>query len=388
MSLERSPRRLMVLVAALSFLPPAAAHAQPAEAPAAPAPAPAAPAAPAPAPAMPPGPPAPPPEASPPQPGDGTELPSLPPSPLLSSDDEAAGDPVASDRDPRALSEFRGALDAYGTWVAHPTYGTVWVPRQDVVGQDFAPYVSSGHWALGTDGAWIWVSDYPFGWVVFHYGRWARVSGVGWVWIPGYRYAPAWVTWRVPVGSYAYVGWAPLGPEFVWFGGVAYYYGWGYSLSWVFCPSVYVFHRHPYAYYVRDPATVHRLAAGTRRYISASPRAASPVAARRVTPSAPSLRAARVPARSLPAERLPSRSRPAPSPGVTRSRAPSRLPGLPPRRLEPDRDAPPPRSGGRTRPRRHPSAPDGTRLLHPPAPPPTRLPHGAGSERSPHRSNR
>ncbi|HLV21835.1 MAG TPA: hypothetical protein VKZ49_13165, partial [Polyangiaceae bacterium] len=55
-----------------------------------------------------------------------------------------AAEPAYDDTDPSALTEFRPALDPYGDWVQHPTYGLVWVPRQDVVGSDFAPYVTSG----------------------------------------------------------------------------------------------------------------------------------------------------------------------------------------------------------------------------------------------------
>jgi len=103
-------------------------------------------------------------------------------------------------------------LDPYGNWVEDEKYGTVWVPNRDAVGEDFAPYVSAGHWALTEDGDWSWQSDYPFGGVVFHYGRWVWVPGTGWAWVAGRRYANAWVSWRVPTDNYAYVGWAPMPP--------------------------------------------------------------------------------------------------------------------------------------------------------------------------------
>ena len=129
-------------------------------------------------------------------PAPGTELPSLAPSPLLEPGSNAQPSSEPSETDARALTEFRPTLDAYGGWVEHPSYGLVWVPRRDVVGEGFAPYVTSGHWALDTAGDWVWVSDYPFGSIVFHYGRWAYVSDSGWVWVPGYRYAPAGASWR------------------------------------------------------------------------------------------------------------------------------------------------------------------------------------------------
>ncbi len=102
----------------------------------------------------------------------------------------------------------------------------------------------------------MWVSDSPFGSVVYHYGRWVYISGTGWAWIPGYRYAPAWVSFRVPTGSYAYVGWAPLPPDYIWVGGVAVGFYATPSYYWVFCPSAYAFHSHVNYYVVRDRAFV------------------------------------------------------------------------------------------------------------------------------------
>ncbi len=54
------------------------------------------------------------------------------------------------------------------------------------------------------------MSEEPFGWATYHYGRWVRLRRVGWVWVPGDEWAPAWVSWRT---SKDYVGWAPLPPE-------------------------------------------------------------------------------------------------------------------------------------------------------------------------------
>ncbi len=135
------------------------------------------------------------------------------------------GDPNASpgggyaDTDPSALSDFRSTLEPYGSWVDDPTYGTVWVPSESVVGSDFTPYVSAGHWAYDSD--YAWVSDYDWGWAPFHYGRWAHGPGFGWEWIPGREYAGAWVSWRYGVDDWSYVGWAPLAPTWCWRGGVA-----------------------------------------------------------------------------------------------------------------------------------------------------------------------
>lgn len=200
-----------------------------------------------------------------------------------------------SDNDPRALTDFKPQLDPYGTWVEDPKYGLVWVPDRSIVGAGFSPYVTAGHWALDTGNNWVWISDYPFGDVVFHYGRWAYTSSYGWSWIPGYRYAPAWVSWRVPTGSYAYVGWAPMPPTFLWWGGVGMSIWWGAPYYWVFCPSHYVFARYPSYYVVNNRTVVHTLAGSTQRY-TAAPHA----------PRSPTLQAARVPASTVPANRIPA----------------------------------------------------------------------------------
>jgi hypothetical protein len=122
-----------------------------------------------------------------------------------------------AENDPRALVDFQDVLGAYGTWRDDPAYGTVWVPSPSAVGPRFQPYVTAGRWTYD-DGQWTWLSDYPWGWVPFHYGRWAWIGDAGWAWVPGRQYAGAWVDWRVGDG---YVGWAPLPPQWIWRGGVA-----------------------------------------------------------------------------------------------------------------------------------------------------------------------
>src|SRR6185503_19526629 len=57
---------------------------------------------------------------------------------------------------------------------------------------------------------WYWVSDEPWAWATYHYGRWQLAGGYGWVWVPETVWAPAWVSWREGGG---YVGWAPMPPE-------------------------------------------------------------------------------------------------------------------------------------------------------------------------------
>ncbi|HKO48441.1 MAG TPA: DUF6600 domain-containing protein, partial [Polyangiaceae bacterium] len=214
--------------------------------------------------------------------------------------------------DPRAITEFRSTLDPYGTWVNDQKYGTVWVPNRDLVGANFAPYVSAGHWALTADNDWIWQSDYPFGGVVFHYGRWVWVPNTGWGWVAGRRYANAWVTWRVPTGNHGYIGWAPMAPAWGWYGGVAVSFGWYPPSAYVFCPTRYVFSYHVHTHVVRDPHAVHDVAAHTRNYTDGRPQhaAATPqvLPANSAPPRGPSLENARVPASVAPMARVPVRS--------------------------------------------------------------------------------
>ncbi len=102
--------------------------------------------------------------------------------------------------------DFYEPLSPYGEWVVVGTYGRVWRPAR--VETNWRPY-ANGHWELTGDG-WYWVSDEPWAWATYHYGRWQLVSGYGWVWVPQTQWAPAWVSWREGGG---YVGWAPLPPE-------------------------------------------------------------------------------------------------------------------------------------------------------------------------------
>ncbi|MBW2525340.1 MAG: hypothetical protein JRI23_14235, partial [Deltaproteobacteria bacterium] len=165
--------------------------------------------------------------------------------------------------DPRALSDFRGTLDPHGRWVDHPDYGTVWVPSVVVVGKDFVPYKSAGRWAVTEGGDWVWVSDYDWGHVVFHYGRWVWVEDLGWAWIPGRRYAPSWVVWRVGEPGWDYVGWAPMGPSYVWVDGVAVTYTGVAVLPFWFVPTVWFFHPYWYHHVIYDPYRVHLIAGHT-----------------------------------------------------------------------------------------------------------------------------
>src|SRR3954470_861578 len=113
-----------------------------------------------------------------------------------------------TDDQPRSYDTFYRKLEPYGAWRETADYGYVWQPQQAQQSRDWRPY-TDGRWAY-TDAGWTWVSDEPFGWATYHYGRWTHLRGVGWVWVPGEEWAPAWVSWR---SSDQHVGWAPLPPE-------------------------------------------------------------------------------------------------------------------------------------------------------------------------------
>ena len=123
--------------------------------------------------------------------------------------EEPAVDSYDDGYDPEAYTEFQQDLAPYGNWIDDGTYGRVWQPEASLVGADFTPYYSGGHWTL-TEFGWTWVSDWSWGWAPFHYGRWIIVSGYGWCWVPGTLWGPAWVAWRAGSG---YVGWAALPPR-------------------------------------------------------------------------------------------------------------------------------------------------------------------------------
>jgi hypothetical protein len=106
-----------------------------------------------------------------------------------------------------SLSFFHDRLSGYGTWVNTGRYGSVWAPRGVAFG--WRPY-TVGSWAY-TDYGWTWVSDEPWGWAAYHYGRWEFDPDYGWIWVPDTVWGPAWVAWR---SSNDYIGWAPLAPGF------------------------------------------------------------------------------------------------------------------------------------------------------------------------------
>jgi hypothetical protein len=191
------------------------------------------------------------------------------PAAATAGDGSGAGDPEAmyasgeyalgqdsdayDDSDPAALTDFHAALDAHGAWTEDPTYGTVWFPAPSEVGRDFTPYASAGHWVYDTD--YAWVSDYDWGWAPFHYGRWVLLDGRGWAWVPGREYAGAWVGWGVDDG-YGFVGWYPLVPAYLWFGGVGVAYAFPIGSRWSYCPHGQIFAPELGTHLIRGAAAV------------------------------------------------------------------------------------------------------------------------------------
>lgn len=116
------------------------------------------------------------------------------------------------------VSFFYGELAPYGDWILIEPYGWVWTPWGTPSG--WRPY-TVGRWVYTAHG-WTWVSEWPWGWAPFHYGRWTWHPHWGWLWIPGRVWAPAWVVWRYGPG---WVGWAPLPPGVEWRVGVGLWLG-------------------------------------------------------------------------------------------------------------------------------------------------------------------
>src|SRR5947208_1708453 len=140
------------------------------------------------------------------------------------------------------LGFFYDNLASYGNWIQRPSYGWVWTPS--AVSTSWRPY-EDGHW-VWTDQGWTWITDEPYGWATYHYGRWYDDPEIGWAWVPGDEWGPAWVSWQE---GGDYVGWAPLPPGFdisasysSGYGGGYGYNGGGYgSYDYGIGPDAYVF---------------------------------------------------------------------------------------------------------------------------------------------------
>lgn len=134
-------------------------------------------------------------------------------------------------------NDFYQDLAPFGQWIEDGAYGYVFLPEVDA---NFRPYYTNGHWAM-TDYGNTWLSDYPWGWACFHYGRWTYDPYYGWLWIPGTDWGPAWVSWRYGETMY---GWAPLGPDYDFKGDYACPNDW-----WIFLPPKYIYSGNYYRFW-------------------------------------------------------------------------------------------------------------------------------------------
>jgi len=123
-----------------------------------------------------------------------------------STDSDVAEADTSSGDDKVSYQYFEQKLSPYGTWINHPRWGRVWHPTS--VPADFRPY-QNGHWENTADYGTVWVSDYAWGDIAFHYGRWGYDPNYGWLWVPGYVWGPSWVVWRAGDGN---IGWFPMPP--------------------------------------------------------------------------------------------------------------------------------------------------------------------------------
>ena len=176
---------------------------------------------------------------------------------LLFSGCVGSGTAYRSDEAPptsyAASEEPFPVLNAYGTWIDAGAYGRVWQPA---VLSDWRPY-TLGSW-VWTDRGWMWDSDEPFGWVVYHYGYWTQIGGLGWVWVPGNEWAPARVDWYCDNG---YVGWAPMCPPQASYPEA---YQPGYENYWTVVPAPQFTRLNVGAYRVVTPQPATRTTGGSR----------------------------------------------------------------------------------------------------------------------------
>ena len=111
-------------------------------------------------------------------------------------------------------------LNYYGSYFMAPGYGYAWQPygfANSMLG--FDPY-SMGAWIFSPGLGYSFASQYPWGWLPYHYGSWAFLGGgIGWAWIPGGGYGSGWYGngfHATPVVTKAPPGWtAPTAPAVV-----------------------------------------------------------------------------------------------------------------------------------------------------------------------------
>ncbi|MFP6878879.1 MAG: DUF6600 domain-containing protein [Roseibacillus sp.] len=166
------------------------------------------------------------------------------------------GEPVAALLGAKDHQVFFAELGRFGDWFETDEFGFVWQPQALKSDPSWRPY-TRGRW-VNSDQGWTWLSDEPFGWAVYHYGRWVLLADHGWVWVPGDDWAPAWVSWRQ---SDDYLGWAPLPPETLY--DDFYNYDSGIDLAYDIAPDYYNFVPVDYFYEPVLPYCVPRISVVT-----------------------------------------------------------------------------------------------------------------------------
>lgn len=159
------------------------------------------------------------------------------------------------DRVPREIRYYADDLDDHGEWVYDDDVRE-WVWRPVRVSVEWRPYWR-GRWGVYLGGL-TWISDDPWGYVTYHYGRWGWSVRWGWYWIPGIYYSPAWVAWY---HHDTYFGWAPLG---YWNTPVAWGYGpWGGGYCWNVVTVHHIHHPHLHTRIYSDANVIQTFVRGT-----------------------------------------------------------------------------------------------------------------------------
>ncbi len=93
----------------------------------------------------------------------------------------------ADDEPPEpCTTDVVAALNGQGQWLVAPGGTPAWQPNPAVVGYDFVPYQTGGEWE-DQDGVEVFVSQWPWGDLVFNQGSWTFDPEAGWLWLPDPR---------------------------------------------------------------------------------------------------------------------------------------------------------------------------------------------------------
>jgi len=131
---------------------------------------------------------------------------------------EKYGDFVTANYDPNS-GTYEGLYKNILIRFEDPDYKEIWVPETNK-DPEWKPY-QDGKWQDYENNTYIWISNEPFGYIAYHFGRWQWHPELGWYWIPTYEWGPAWVSWY---HSTQYVFWTPLHYDSQYYRGFSKYY--------------------------------------------------------------------------------------------------------------------------------------------------------------------